>query len=76
MAHPGYPAQSPTMLRTAVEAHPSGVLDQNDAQNELCVPVVTLQGRSYRIHERQQRINKTDVAAPKPSAKVPQVASH
>jgi len=37
--------------------------------------IVQLQGRSFRIHERQQRINKTDAAAPKPSAKVPQVAS-
>ena len=37
--------------------------------------IVKLQGRSYRIHERQQRTNKTATAAPKPSAKVPQVAS-
>jgi len=55
MAHPGYPAQSPTMLRTAVEAHPSGVLDQNDAQNELCVPVVVTEGESFRLREARSR---------------------
>src|SRR5487761_441451 len=37
--------------------------------------IVKLQGRSYRIHERQQRNNKTEVAPSKPSTKVPQVAS-
>ena len=36
--------------------------------------IVQLQGRSYRIHERQQRVNKTQTATPKSSAKVPQVA--
>ena len=37
--------------------------------------IVQLQGRSYRIHERQLRVNKTQPAAPKSSAKVPQVAA-
>ena len=34
---------------------PSGVLDQNDAQNELCVPVVTTEGESFRMKEAKTR---------------------
>ena len=43
------------MLGTAVEAHASGVFNQNDAQNELCVPVVVTEGESYRLREARSR---------------------
>jgi hypothetical protein len=37
--------------------------------------IVQLLGRSYRIHDRQQRAGKTAAALPTPAGKVPQVSA-
>jgi len=37
--------------------------------------IVQLQGRSYRIHDRQQRVSKSNTSLSGPTAKVPQAAA-